>query len=69
MSKAKVVSTKFTCMLCGEEVRIEESVYVIHKRQRRDSYLDYDFILICEKCGDAWVGPLKDKIRRRFTNE
>jgi len=68
MSKAAIISTEFKCMVCGEEVKIEDPIYIIHKRKRRDSFLDYDFLLICEKCGDEYIGPIKEKVRRRFAN-
>lgn len=56
------------CMLCGKDLEITSPFLLIHYRERRDTYLDYDFLVLCLECGDkrANLSTIKEEIARRY---
>lgn len=56
------------CMLCGEDIPLDKPFLLIHYRERRDTYLDSDFLILCPKCGDerANLSTIKEQIARRY---
>lgn len=56
------------CMLCGKQIDMKDPVTVIHERERRESYVDFNFLLLCKECGDKAIEPMREIIRRRYAS-
>jgi hypothetical protein len=55
-------------MLCGKQIDMKDPVTVIHERERRESYVDFNFLLLCKECGDKTIEPIRETIRRRYAS-